>query len=206
MLRPQSLAANGRSLGGPIEWDTRVDFEEAHMTKYQLAKLVLMARGLPSRKRIQKTVHLLQAAGCDLGACYRLHYYGPYSADVAALLDRLTTEGILLETEQQLAKGPQYDYRFNDEFLTSLQAHEDTAVGKAAKEQLERYGDLLGALCRSEPKTLELASTITHFVQQGQPWEQAVLETSRFRTSFRARNAWRPPRDWQRQCAERAHA
>ncbi len=176
------------------------------MTKYQLAKLVLMARGLPSRKRIQKTVHLLQAAGCDLGACYRLHYYGPYSADVAALLDRLTTEGILLETEQQLAKGPQYDYRFNDEFLTSLQAHEDTAVGKAAKEQLERYGDLLGALCRSEPKTLELASTITHFVQQGQPWEQAVLETSRFKNELPGSKRMETAKRLAKTVRRRAHA
>ena len=49
------------------------------MTTYQLAKLVLAMDGIHSRKRVQKTVHLLQAAGCDFDLDdFRLHFYGPY--------------------------------------------------------------------------------------------------------------------------------
>ena len=55
------------------------------MDRYQLATLSSWAgeRGIQGRKRLQKVVFLLQAAGCPLSSHFTLHHYGPYSRDVA---------------------------------------------------------------------------------------------------------------------------
>lgn len=72
------------------------------MTRYQLAKLVEWAGELRSRKRLQKVVYLLQAAGAPIEAEFTLHHYGPYSFDVAQLLPRL----------QPITKESQDEFRF----------------------------------------------------------------------------------------------
>lgn len=46
------------------------------MTRYQLAKLISWAGTLHSRKKMQKVVFMLQAAGCPLDAEFYLHLYG----------------------------------------------------------------------------------------------------------------------------------
>ena len=45
------------------------------MNRYQLAKIVQWAGTLRSRKRMQKMIFLLKAAGCPLDADYDLHHY-----------------------------------------------------------------------------------------------------------------------------------
>jgi uncharacterized protein YwgA len=151
------------------------------MTKYQLAKLIWMAGTLESRKRIQKTVHLLQAAGCDFDASFRIHYYGPYSSEVAGLLDQMANEGILLETSRSFAQGTQYDYSLSDDFRQSLERHERTPSGRKAKTEIEEYKDLFGELFQQNPKTLELASTIVAFRQGGRDWDEATEEVCEFK-------------------------
>ena len=151
------------------------------MTKYQLAKLISMAGTLESRKRIQKTVHLLQAAGCNFDANFRIHHYGPYSSEVAGLLDQMTDEGILLETSRSFTQGTQYDYSLSENFRPSLDRHEQTQSGQKAKTEIEGYTDLFGDLYEQHPKTLELASTIVAFRQGGCDWEEAIAEACNFK-------------------------
>jgi len=151
------------------------------MTKYQLAKLILVAGGLQSRKRVQKTVHLLRAAGFPLGADFRLHYYGPYSSDLADLLDRMTHSGILRETEQPTEVGIRYDYELREEMRESLEAYEQTAKGRAAKEEMATYEDVLKRLCETGPRVLELASTIVAFREAGCSWDEALGEAAEFK-------------------------
>ncbi len=69
------------------------------MTRYQLAKLIALSGSISSRKRIQKTVQLLQTAGCDFKLDFTLHRYGPYSFELAGLMNEMTASGILEETE-----------------------------------------------------------------------------------------------------------
>ncbi|NQT13139.1 MAG: hypothetical protein HQ582_10350 [Planctomycetes bacterium] len=152
------------------------------MTKYQLAKLILMAGGLPSRKRVQKTVHLLQAAGCPFGLDFRLHYYGPYSAELAGILDRMTSGNILEETAQQTTVGTQYDYRFSEEMRESLESFEQTPAGQTAREEIERHQGLLTDLCATNSRVLELASTTVAFYMAGRNWDDAVKETADFKS------------------------
>lgn len=148
------------------------------MTKYQLAKLILMAGGLQSRKRVQKTVHLLQAAGCPLHVSFRLHHYGPYSADLAEQLDRMANSGFLQET----SVGPQYNYEFNDAMRESLEEFEKTSGGQSARQEMEECAPLLTRLCDTGPRVLELASTVVAFRQADQSWDDAVKETSDFKS------------------------
>ena len=64
------------------------------MTRYQLAKLVEWAGTLNSRKRLQKVVFMLQAAGCPLQAEFYLNHYGTYSLeDVTRLTDEMVRLG-----------------------------------------------------------------------------------------------------------------
>ncbi|MBN2476465.1 MAG: hypothetical protein JXB62_17760 [Pirellulales bacterium] len=151
------------------------------MTNYQLAKLVLMAQGIESRKRIQKTVHLLQAAGCRFDLEFRLHYYGPYSSSLAEQLDRMTAADMLTETTQQIRVGTQYNYRLNETQQRSLEDFEKTADGQTAKRDMEDYRELLDLLRRQEARVLELASTMVAFRQAQRDWDRAAAETARFK-------------------------
>ena len=80
------------------------------MTRYQLAKLVQWSGTLHSRKRLQKLVFMLQAAGCPLDAEYGLHHYGPYSQEVARLSDEMQRSSLLLEESEPNQVGRQYSY------------------------------------------------------------------------------------------------
>lgn len=152
------------------------------MTNYQLVKLILMSGELRSRKRVQKTIHLLQAAGCPFDAEFRLHYYGPYSAEVAEGLDGMTALGILNETSHPLDRGMQYDYTFNNEYMGSLEQFENTSEGRKQKAIMEKYAEHLKYLNSiNNVKMLELAATLVLYRQAGRKWEEAIKETCDFK-------------------------
>jgi uncharacterized protein len=172
------------------------------MTNYQLAKIVQLAGGLKSRKRIQKTVHLLQAAGCDFWLQYRLHYYGPYCAELAEKVDRMTSHKILVESTKETELGKQYDYEFNDSFAGSLAEYEETPDGRAAREMIERYKPLLDQLVCVRPRPLELASTVAFFRKTGLEWDESIAKTAEFKQEPADSNYMREAR----RIAERACA
>ena len=75
------------------------------MNRYQLAKIVQWAGTLRSRKRMQKMIFLLQAAGCPLDADYDLHHYGPYSQDVARLTDEMVRRSFSVRQRRRTPTG-----------------------------------------------------------------------------------------------------
>lgn len=152
------------------------------MTKYQLAKLILLSGGIKSRKRIQKTVHLLQAAGCPLGvADYRIHYYGPYSKSLARLVDDMTSSAMLVESEEESSVGRQFNYCVSDDAAHSLEGFERSELGRRWREQIDAYDDLLDKLKETPSRILELASTIVAFAQAGDDFDDAIAATSDFK-------------------------
>ncbi len=169
------------------------------MTNYQLAKLIQMAGGLRSRKRIQKTAHLLQCAGCDFGLDYRLHYYGPYSSTLAERLDLLSRNGILVESEQATEVGTQYNYELDSHALAGLEAYEATPDGASAKAEMEPFLGLLGELNQTKPRVLELASTIAAFYEPDHDWDAAQVRAA----EFKAESADSPMMREARQLAEK---
>lgn len=152
------------------------------MTRYQLGKIVGLAGTLPNRKRVQKVVHLLQAAGCPIEASYRLHHYGPYSDDVASLLNQLVQAGLLVEQELPAREsGRQFRYRLSPSATRSLAEYEGSEPGAAAAAEFKPHLELLQKLLMTDLMPLEYASTIVFNRQAGRDWDSAIAETCDFK-------------------------
>ena len=147
------------------------------MTRYQLAKLVAMAGKLESRKRLQKMIYLLKAAGCPIDAEYGLHLYGPYSQDVACLVDDMVSAGILKEK----VCGKRFDYVVRESIRPALKRYERNKTGQAEAKVLERFADRINAWAKEDLWQLELASTVLFFHKQGFEWPQALDAACEFK-------------------------
>ena len=144
------------------------------MTRYQLVKLVALAGTLTSRKRVQKVVYLLQAGGCPLGADFQLHFYGPYSQQVAGLLNELVRQGLLVETCVTHPGGEQYTYALSPAGRESLEAYEKTAAGHLAAGALRPYEGRFRQLVGRDLGELELAATVAFHWERYHDWGRAV--------------------------------
>jgi uncharacterized protein YwgA len=151
------------------------------MTRYQLAKIVEWAGTIHSRKRMQKLVFLLQAAGCPLDADYDLHHYGPYSQDVARLTDGMVREQLLDERMEAHTYGEQYSYRLSPESSRQIAAYEASPPGSGLARQMAAFEPLARQLYETDLKELEVAATIVFFRKQGQDWPAAVAKTCQFK-------------------------
>ena len=153
------------------------------MNIYALAKLIESVEEVDSRKRLQKCIYLLQEAGCDLGAEYVLHLYGPYSRDVAVGTDQLEEAGIIQETvEDNGCGGVRYRYEMTEDGKRALDAFEQTSEGMESKSEVGRYLPLFRQLNGIPVWTLELASTIAFFhFQEGSKWAIAKSRTAEFK-------------------------
>lgn len=151
------------------------------MTRYELAKLVSMAGRLSTRKRVQKVVHMLQAAGLDFNVDFRLHHYGPYSDEVAGLLTELVREDLLSEECSENFAGKQFEYTLADGVAESLSEFEAQPGGESHAQKFAEYEPLIDRLVKSDLSDLELASTIVFFRQKGHDWSEAKERACSFK-------------------------
>jgi len=153
------------------------------MDTYGLAKLIASVESVDSRKRLQKCVYLLQLCGCDLGADYRLHYYGPYSRDVADAVDLLAQSDILDESSTPSRMGERYSYRIKDHGQLLLANYEATDEGEKALERIEPFVSRFQQLNGMALRTLELASTIAFYYNSSScsTWEEAQAKAAEFK-------------------------
>ena len=153
------------------------------MHRYHLAKLIDLAGGLDSRKRVQKVVYLLQAAGCDLGADYYLHHYGPYSTDVARMLDELARMGVLKERSEPLSNGGRrYGYEVTEDGERQLAELEAKRSGESLRLRLEPFLPFLSELSGENAWRLEVASTVAYYVCETRvDWEVAKRKAFDFK-------------------------
>ena len=151
------------------------------MKKYQLAKLVEWADVLRTRKRLQKVVYLLQVKGCPFEADFTLHFYGPYSQEVAQLCDQMTVQGLLRESSGCNKVGQQYDYALADVTRQQLTQVEQSPVGQQARDEMSGFETLARRLLNTDLKQLELAATIVYFHEHGRDWPASVDATSQFK-------------------------
>jgi uncharacterized protein YwgA len=112
------------------------------MSRYQLAKIVEWAETFRSRKRMQKLIFSLQAAGCSLEANYDLHYYGPYSHDVATLTDEMVREGLLKERSDTYHFGGEYSYTLPETSRQHVSNYEAGLEGSQMAQQMGRFQSL----------------------------------------------------------------
>ena len=152
------------------------------MNKYQMAKLVSVAGTIQTRKRVQKIVYLLQAAGLDLGANFRLHHFGPYSSEVAGLLNQMSRDEILAEEKQRNAAGWQSSYSLTEHGKSSITAFEKTPAGQRHMEDFKKIEPQLRKLLKvTNLWELELGATIAYFYAKLQDWDKAVEEACSFK-------------------------
>ncbi len=153
------------------------------MKAYALAKLIAESEGVDARKRLQKCVFLLQKHGCNMDAIYFMHYYGPYSSDVAETTDVLTQSGLLDEKSSVHPWGEQYAYTINEENgRRLLREFEGTEEGRSEKERIERFVEDFKSLCDEPLWTLELAATMAFYkTEEGCEWNEAKEKTSQFK-------------------------
>ncbi len=152
------------------------------MTAYQLIKLVSMAGTLRTRKRLQKVVYLLQESGMDFDAAFRLHHYGPYSSDVADLLNQMSNEGILVQDVEANQAGSQYEYSLDDEWKAKLDAFEEGSTGQCEKRPFDDQADIIHKLLDNNLWQLELGSTTAYFRRQKEEsWENAFTHACQFK-------------------------
>lgn len=152
------------------------------MNRYQLAKLVEYAGKLDTRKRLQKTVYFLQAAGCPLDVEYLLHYYGPYSREVAQLTDEMVNADLLKEEVTEYSNGTQtYSYSLTDrtkEQLKNIESHpsDNISMYESLAKRLLKEADL---------QDLEIGATVTYFYNQTNDWEMAEKAAAKFKNKSR---------------------
>jgi uncharacterized protein len=151
------------------------------MTRYQLGKVVGWVGMLHSRKRMQKLVFLLQAAGCPLDVDYDLHHYGPYSADLARLTDRMVDENLLEERVEVHSYGEQYSYRLSPESIRQIAEFEASPTSSELARMMAGFEPLARALYETDLKELEIASTVVFFRKQGHDWPVAVAKACQFK-------------------------
>ena len=158
---------------------------------YALAKFIASVEEVDARKRLQKCIYLIQEAGCDLGAEYELHLYGPYSRDVARAVDRLEARHIVDEgVKDNGCGGVQYSYKITDAGETFLGECEATEQGKSEGEKIRSYVDLFRNLNDEPLWPLELAATMAFYrCRAGLDWEHARAKTSEFKKEPKEKDA-----------------
>lgn len=158
------------------------------MDRYQLATLASWAggNGIRGRKRMQKVVFFLQAAGCDLGCDFTLHHYGPYSRDVSDACDEMVAAGLLQETKESNQAGAQFNYFLPQATQQLLDDTNRRSPDRA--NSLTSFEPLAKQLLGEELWQLELGSTILYFYEVNEPrnWDTAVRDACAFKNNYDA--------------------
>ena len=151
------------------------------MDRFQMATLAQWAggKGIQGRKRLQKVVYFLQAAGCPLSADFSLHLYGPYSSEVAKVCDEMVSTTLLKEHKEPNAAGMQYRYVLPKDTERLLRKSEGKNPQRA--NELATFKTFGLELLDEDLKTLELGSTIHYFYAQTKDWSVAEQEACTFK-------------------------
>ena len=150
------------------------------MKDYWLAKLISSVDHVDSRKRLQKSVYLLGLAGCPLQCDYLLHYYGPYSFELAGLIDQLSGAKIVEETP--FPCGPSavgYRSAITEHGKDALSSFEATRTGQSLLAGIQPFIERFGELNSENVWVLELAATVAFYHEDD--WGEARRQTSLFR-------------------------
>ncbi len=152
------------------------------MDKYRVAKLVELAGKLWTRKKLQKVVYLLKAAGCPFDADFTLHHYGPYSHDLARLTDDMVRSGLLEEeAAPNQAAGKSYSYNLSPRARRQLRELDEAPGRPAAIAEFEKFEGLAFQLLGEPVSRLEFAATIAYFKRPGRTWDEARAAAGKFK-------------------------
>ncbi len=151
------------------------------MERYQLARIIGWMGLFQSRKRMQKLIFLLQAAGCPLDAEYALLPHGPYSHDVALLTGQMTSLKLVEEMEETLSSGSSYSYSLTQGARRQLLEYESSPRGSGPASEMAKFESLARELYRADVDQLEIAATIVFYRKRGLDLETAVEKVRLFK-------------------------
>lgn len=150
------------------------------MKDYWLAKLISSVPEVDSRKRLQKSIYLLQfCKGFPLKFDYFLHYYGPYSFDLASSIDQLNAADIINEVPEPLSIGVRYSSSIAPKGEKVLDSFERTKDGQSALNKIKNFIHLFITLNKVNLWVLELAATVAYFHETN--WASAQAQTAKFK-------------------------
>lgn len=126
-----------------------------------VAKLISVLHGVQGRTRLQKIVHLLRSSGArDFKQNFMLHYYGPFSRQLAAQLDFLCAGEFVDEKPGKTNRG--YMYRV-------LEDEQNRGISqlRASSGQAPPWAELAKKLNDENTDFLEALSTLVFLREQG---------------------------------------
>lgn len=150
------------------------------MKDYWLSKLISSVEKVDSRKRLQKSIYLLKLADCPLKCDYLLHYYGPYSFELANLIDQLKGSKIIKESVDLTGYGNQrYISQITNKGKRVLGEFEKSNAGKDLYAQIKRFIPLFKKLNQEDLWILELGATVAYYYEGN--WQEAQAKTAGFK-------------------------
>ncbi len=150
------------------------------MKDYWLAKLISSVTEVDSRKRLQKSIYLLQHADCPLHFRYILHCYGPYSFELAGLINQLDGADIIDESQELTGfGGVRYRSKISEKGKAVLKKFQKSDAGKEMCELIKPFIPLFRKLTKADAPILELAATVAYFYEES--WPEAVAQTRKFK-------------------------
>jgi hypothetical protein len=137
-----------------------------------LAALQASGGVVEGRTRLQKLVYFAsRLLGVEAG--YRPHFYGPYSSEVASVVDSQVSRGVAQEVRESLGFAPpqfpghdgelrRYSYVLTPDGKEAIQWHREQH-----KEDFDRAVSIMGRLVENAPnwKVLCYAAKLLHILQ-----------------------------------------
>lgn len=147
------------------------------MNDYWLANLIGSIEEVDSRKRLQKSIYLLQfLKGFPLQLDYFLHFYGPYSWELADLIGQLESSHII---EEKCEDGMAYKSCITAEGKEIIKKFETSSDGVVALKKISRFIPHFRDLAEQSRWVLELASTVAFYYSDN--WPDARKQTAKFK-------------------------
>lgn len=134
---------------------------------YCLLSILGSVERVKGRKKLQKTLHLLESSGADVPFKYEYHFFGPYSAELQEEVNFSVQQGFIEET------------KIDETYVYTI-----TEKGRKFKERLDASGDyqfnlddeLLNSLSHESSQFLEMVSTYAFLIESGYKPEEAKIK------------------------------
>jgi len=154
---------------------------------YYLLKPFCELGEVQGRTTAQKIFYLLQSHGYPTRLDYFLHYYGPYSQDLASFLRFAYLSEPRFLTEDRIDFGPgavRFDYCATEDAKTLIEALENEIIPDEQVEEASHFCQVAKGLNSKPPVVLELAATILYFQnERGCNRAQACAKTRAMKRS-----------------------
>ena len=149
-----------------------------------VARLVSSLGRIEGRKRLQKIVHLLKSQGYrEFDQEFVLHYYGPFSRQLAAQIDFLCQVELINE-----AKDEASDAYIYEPVYVEVEGEKVSALDALADEQEEpSWGSVAESLNEEDTPFLEALSTVVYLHKIGRRGDRLKKEFRRIKPNLARR-------------------